>query len=223
MIVAVIPARGGSKRVPGKNLREMCGRPAIAWPIAAALGAGVFDKVVVSTEDRNIAEVARAAGAAVPAMRPAELADDHTPLDAVMRHAIDTLDVDAEWVCMIYATAVLLQPPLLRSSADLLAGDIDYLLGVVRYGHPIQRALRFEGDRIVMQDAAAATVRTQDLPPRFHDAAQFVFGRSAAWREARPVWGENTAAIEIPANAAVDIDEEEDFLLAEALLQINRQ
>lgn len=219
MTIALIPARGGSKRAPRKNVRQVCGRPAIAWPIEAALTSGAFARVVVSTEDDEIAAAALAAGAETPARRPAALADDHTPLHDVVKHAIDAFGLDDDWICMIYATALLVRPETLSRAAAALDADADYALGVVRYGHPIQRALLLEDGRVRMASPENAMVRTQDLSPRFHDAAQFVFGARRAWLSDAPIWGARTLGVELPLTEAVDIDDEEDFTVATALLK----
>ncbi len=166
MRLAVIPARGGSKRIPRKNVRDFCGKPIIAWSIEAATAAGCFDRVVVSTDDTEVASIARAWGAEVPFVRPAELSDDHTGTGPVMAHAASACQLDdGDLLCAIYATAPFL------SAEDLLGGlramedsDADYALSVTTFPFPIQRAVRTtKAGRLEMLDPSQAEVRSQDL------------------------------------------------------------
>lgn len=217
--VAVIPARGGSKRVPRKNVRLMSGRPLVAWAVATALAAHSVDRVVVSTDDAEVAEAARAAGAEVPFVRAPELSDDHTPLVPVVADAVERLGLPRDAaVCCVYPTAVGLLPEDLDAGSALLDDtDAAYVVGVVRYGHPVQRALALDDAGLLeMVDPALALVRTQDLPPRWHDAGQLVWGRAGAWLDRTPVL---TAArgLELPAWRAIDLDTEDDWARAELL------
>ncbi len=217
--VAVIPARGGSTRVPRKNVRLLSGRPLVAWAVLTALAAQAVDRVVVSTDDDEIAEAALAAGAEVPFRRAPELSDDHTPLVPVIADAVARLGLDRDdAVCCVYPTAVGLLPEDLDAGAALLdASEASYVVGVVRYGHPVQRALAMDDAGLLgMVDPDLALVRTQDLPPRWHDAGQLVWGRAGAWADQVPVL---TAArgLELPAWRTIDIDTEDDWARAELL------
>ena len=217
--VAVIPARGGSKRVPRKNVRLMSGRPLVAWAVLTALSAHHVDRVVVSTDDAEVAEAALAAGAEVPFVRSADLSDDHTPLVPVVADAVERLGLDRDdAVCCIYPTAIGLLPEDIDAGAVLLDETAaSYVVGVVRYGHPVQRALAQGDDGLLeMVDPSLALVRTQDLPPRWHDAGQLVWGRAGAWLDRTPVL---TAArgLELPAWRAIDLDTEDDWVRAELL------
>lgn len=223
MMIAVIPARGGSKRIPRKNVRDFAGRPMIHWPIAAARESGVFARVIVSTDDAEIADVARAAGADVPALRPADLADDHTSVTAVVGHIGKTAGAGADWLCLVYATAALLRPDILAEAARraaALPAEADYLISVCRHASSAQRALRFDGDRLEMIWPEHAMTRSQDLEPAHFDAAQFAFGRRSAWIEARPIWGAQTYGFTVNRATAVDIDEPDDWDIAERLAQL---
>lgn len=226
MNIAVIPARGGSKRIPRKNIREFCGRPMIAWPIAAALETGLFDHVIVSTDDEEIAEAARNGGAETPFMRPADLADDHTGTSDVVTHAIRWA-LDAGWpveaVCCIYATAAFITADDLREAHSLLSSDCDFAFPALRYGHPPQRGFvkAENGSPSLLQPEHRAT-RTQDLPPVYHDAGQFYWGSREAWLEARPVFGQRSRFVELPATRAIDIDRPEDWEMAEHLFAATR-
>ena len=222
MRLAVIPARGGSKRIPRKNVRPFAGKPMIAHSIAAALESGCFDRIVVSTDDDEIAEIATTCGAEVPFRRPAELADDFAGTTAVMQHAVTTLEAEgaeASHVCCIYATAPFLTPQTLRDGYDLLInGGTSYVFGVAAFPSPIQRALRIRPDGGVEPIwPENVPVRSQDLEPAFHDVGQFYWGAAAAWRAAEPVHASAALALVVPAHRAQDIDTPEDWTRAEYL------
>ena len=221
MNIAIIPARGGSKRIPRKNIRPFCGRPMISWPVEAATASGLFSRIIVSTEDAEIADVAREAGAETPFTRPAALADDHSGTTEVIVHAIDWA-LEAGWpveaACCIYATAAFVSAELLAEARRLLARDCDYVFAAVRYGHPPQRGfLRApDGSPELIQPEHQAT-RTQDLPAVYHDSGQFYWGTRDAWMERRPFFGPRTRFIEIPPWRAQDIDRDDDWTMAEQL------
>ncbi len=221
MNLAIIPARGGSKRIPRKNIRAFGGRPMIAWPIAAAQASGLFEHIVVSTDDEEIAEVARQAGAEVPFTRPAALADDHRGTTDVIVHALNwALDagLPVEAACCVYATAAFVTADDLIASRALLSPDCDFVFAAVRYGHPPQRGfLRgADGSPTLLQPEHQAT-RTQDLPAVYHDAGQFYWGGRDAWLERRPFFGPRTRFVELPIWRAQDIDREDDWAMAEQL------
>ncbi|MCZ0811376.1 pseudaminic acid cytidylyltransferase [Roseovarius sp. EGI FJ00037] len=221
MAIAVIPARAGSKRVPQKNIADICGRPMIAWTISNALTSNAFDEVVVSTDCPSIAGIAKAAGADVPGLRPPDLSDDHTPLDVVMRNFAQTTDQRHDWICMIYATALLLEPATLARAADLAgqaAQGEDFVMSLLPFPHPPQRAVALEGGIVRMIAPEHARTRTQDLPPRLHDAAQFVFGRRQAWLDGKTVWNSRTRGIALSPAEAIDIDLPADIDIARALM-----
>ena len=228
--VAVIPARGGSKRIPRKNVRVLDGRPLIAWSIDTIRASAVFDAVVVSTDDDEIADVARSAGALVPFRRPAELSDDHASTGSVIVHAIAQLSglglvtSDQDLLCCAYPAAIGVQPDDYRRGRELLeASGAEYVTTVVRYAHPIQRAMSVDDTgRIGLIDPAASELRTQDLPARFHDAGQFYWGRVAAWATGLPIFP-NSVALELPASEVLDIDSEDDWLRAERLHSLRRR
>ncbi len=225
MTLCVIPARGGSKRIPRKNVREFCGRPMIAWSIAAALDSACFDRVIVSTDDVEIAAVARDCGAEVPFMRPAALADDHTGTAAVIAHAIDAAGGAApEAVCCLYATAPFVRGDDLRAGLERLrAGDFDYAFTVARYAFPIQRALRLTAaGTVAMFHPEHAATRSQDLEPAYHDAGQFYWGRTRAWRDGAPIFGARSAPLPMPRHRVQDIDEPEDWERAQWLFRALR-
>ncbi|MCQ6262011.1 pseudaminic acid cytidylyltransferase [Alcanivorax sp. MM125-6] len=227
MSVAIIPARGGSKRIPGKNIKPFQGRPMIAWSIRAALESGCFQRVIVSTDDEGIAKVAREWGAETPFMRPPELADDHTGTLPVIAHALQWLAGRGETVetaCCLYATAPFVRPEDLRAGRDRLnRGDVDYAFSVTRYAFPIQRALRITPEgRVGMFQPEHFSTRSQDLEEAWHDAGQFYWGRALAWREQRPLFSEAAAPIELPRHRVQDIDTPEDWERAEWLFKAMR-
>ena len=222
MKVAVIPARGGSKRIPRKNIRPFCGKPMIAWSIAAAQDSGCFDRIIVSTDDAEIASVARELGAEVPFVRPAALADDHAGTIPVIRHAVQwhaehigPLDM----ACCIYPAAPLIRPDdLVRGMALMDASDVDYVFPVAQYSSPIQRALRIDAQgRVGMFQPERFNDRTQDLAPAYHDASQFYWGRADAWRAETPIFGAGSLPIVLPAYRVQDIDTADDWIRAELL------
>ncbi|WP_349360301.1 pseudaminic acid cytidylyltransferase [Stappia sp.] len=222
MTVAIIPARGGSKRIPDKNIIDMMGRPMLSWPITSALESSVFTRVLVSTDSERIADAAVAAGAEVPGLRPAEISDDLSTLDAVIRHAITAYDIADEWVCVIYATAVLLRPETLARAHDAALSapaGADFVMSLLPFPHPIQRAVALEEGQVRMLDQRNTRIRTQDLEMRYHDAAQFVFGRRDAWLAGRTVWDSTTRGIVLTPDEAVDIDTPDSLNMVEALLR----
>lgn len=224
MRLAVIPARGGSKRIPRKNIRTFCGRPMIAFSIAAAQDSGCFDRIVVSTDDDEIAALARDLGAELPFLRPAALADDHSTTSAVIRHAIDWFqqrDVDITEACCLYATAPFVRPQDLRDAmARLQSSGCDYVFPVTSFPFPIQRALRItHSGTLAMFQPVHLNTRSQDLPEAFHDAGQFYFGRAAAWSAGRPIFGAGSLPLVLPRHRVQDIDSLEDWARAEWLFK----
>ena len=218
--VAIIPARGGSQRIPRKNLKLFNGEPIIVWSIRAALNSGLFDRVVVSTDDEDIARVAREHGADVPFMRPAELADAFTGTAAVISHAIAALDQSFDLVCCIYATAPLLQTRFLRLGHEALtaAPDASYAFSVCSFGFPVQRALLIDDSgALAPMHPEYRDVRSQDLPAAFQDAGQFYWGRSQAWLRGDVIFSPLSLPVILPRHLVQDIDTEEDWLRAEYL------
>lgn len=220
MKLAVIPARGGSKRIPRKNIKDFCGKPIIAWSIEAALQSECFDAVIVSTDDPEIAAVARQWGAQVPFMRPAALADDHTGTTPVMRHAIEWFlqqGQSPEHVCCIYATAPFVSAADIRRGHELLMeNDCDYAFSVTSYPFPIQRAIRITSKwRVEMFHPEHFNTRSQDLEEAWHDAGQFYWGRAKAWIEGRMLFTPEAVPVRLPRHRVQDIDTAEDWLRAE--------
>lgn len=229
MKIAVIPARGGSKRIPRKNIKPFCGKPMIAWSISAAKESGLFDLIIVSTDDAEIAEVAKQCGAEAPFVRPPELSNDFAGTTEVIAHATqwalnEGLKPDA--VCCIYATAPLIQAEDLRKGLSALeSGTWDYVFSVTEFPAPIFRAFKQTAEGgIKMFFPEHFATRSQDLPTAFHDAGQFYWGRPEAWLTAKKIFSPASAPVVIPRSRSQDIDTREDWEFAEMLFQIsNRQ
>jgi len=217
--VAIIPARGGSKRIPRKNLLPFDGVPMIVRSIRTALDSGLFEQVVVSTDDADIAELALAHGAQVPFLRPAELADDFTGTAAVIVHALQQLPA-FDYACCVYATAPLLQARFLREGFELLQQHPDkaFAFSVCSFGFPVQRALTLDG-----QGALTAlypefrNTRSQDLPEAFQDAGQFYWGRREAWLRGDVLYSPASLPVLLPRHLVQDIDTPQDWKRAEYL------
>ncbi|CAN0617629.1 Pseudaminic acid cytidylyltransferase [Burkholderia multivorans] len=220
MKVAIIPARGGSKRIPRKNVRDFLGKPIIAYSIEAARRSGVFDRILVSTDDEEIAAVARRYGAETPFMRPAALADDHTGTNAVVKHALQWLNdhgQPADAACCIYATAPFVQPRYLREGLELLERHgCAYAFSVTSYAFPIQRALRVDPEGVVQaRQPEHIFTRSQDLEEAFHDAGQFYWGRADAFLSDVVLYSPDAQAVVLPRHFVQDIDTLEDWHRAE--------
>lgn len=220
MRVAVIPARGGSKRIPRKNIKPFCGKPMLAWSIEAARASGCFDRIIVSTDDDEIAEVACGCGADVPFRRPNELANDYAGTIPVVAHAVGWLQSQGELpgaVCCIYATAPFLHAEdLRRGLQDLEKTGADYAFSVTRYEFPIQRAIRIANSgRVEMLFPENFNTRSQDLEETYHDAAQFYWGRPQAWLSGKTIFSEVAVPVVLPHHRVQDIDTPEDWERAE--------
>ena len=224
MKLAIIPARGGSKRIPRKNIKLFCAKPMIAWSIDAALQSGCFDQVIVSTDDQEIAEVARQYGATVPFMRPAELSDDHTGTVPVIQHAIEWVNAQGQSVeqaCCLYATAPFVSAEDINRGLDILnATQSDYAFSVTSYAFPIQRAIRLNDEgRVQMFNPEYFNIRSQDLEEAFHDAGQFYWGTADAWLQGRMIFGTGSVPVPLPRHRVQDIDTPEDWVRAEWLFK----
>lgn len=224
MRLAVIPARGGSKRIPRKNIKHFGGQPMIVWSVAAAKQSGCFDRIIVSTDDAEIAQVAKAHGAEVPFMRPPELSDDHTGTIPVIAHAIDWHNANAQAVsqaCCIYATAPFVHAQDLQRGLQVLqASGADYAFSVTSYPFPIQRAIRItQAQRVEMFQPEHFNTRSQDLEEAWHDAGQFYWGKASAWLAQQTLFGPGAAPVPMPRHRVQDIDTPEDWVRAELMHQ----
>jgi pseudaminic acid cytidylyltransferase len=227
MKVAIIPARGGSKRIPRKNIKQFCGKPMIAHTIEAAKNARCFDNIVVSTDDSEIVNVAKEFGADVPFLRPQKLADDHTGTIPVIAHAVDWINQNVSEVtfaCCLYATAPFIHPAsIVQGLSKLKEKNADYAFTVTSYAFPIQRAVRINDEsRIEMFNNEFYAVRSQDLEESFHDAGQFYWGRASAWLNHTPLFHNTSVPILLPRHQVQDIDTDEDWERAEWLFKAMR-
>lgn len=225
MKLAIIPARGGSKRIPRKNIKNFAGKPMIGWVVEAVLASGEFDYVLCSTDDEEIADIAQQFGAEVPILRPAALSDDFTPTRAVIRHGIEVAEeinnVSVRHACCVYATAAFVEPKDISTAfATLQSGNKSFVFSATRYAHPIQRAFTWEAQTgVAMAQPDASSVRTQDLPAHFHDVGMFYWGTRDGFFSDVSMFGEQSDLFEIPASRAHDIDEPEDWVLAELVFE----
>lgn len=228
MRLCVIPARGGSKRIPRKNIKPFGCLPMIAWSIRAATESGCFDRIIVSTDDPEIAEVAQEHGAEVPFMRPEDLSDDHTGTVPVIAHAIawhNQHDQPATEVCCIYATAPFVQSSDLQRGLKILQSTgAAYAFSVTSYAFPIQRAIRITPDRRVeMFQPEHFNTRSQDLEEAWHDAGQFYWGQAQAWLAQKPLFSAHSAPVPLPRHRVQDIDTPEDWERAELMFKVLQQ
>jgi len=223
--VAIIPARAGSKRIPGKNIKPFLGTPLISRTIETVVQSEIFDRVVVSTDGVDIAETAMAVGADVPFVRPSELSDDFATTDAVIRHAIEQVESEGAtlgFVCVVYPAAILATVDDFRRSYNLLRdGLYDFVFTATSFPYPIQRALRRHDDgSCEMFQPAELLTRSQDLEDAFHDAGQFYWGLRDAWVAGKAVFTSRSLMYELPRHRVQDIDTPEDWERAELLFRL---
>jgi N-acylneuraminate cytidylyltransferase len=228
MNIAIIPARGGSKRIPRKNIKEFCGKPIIAWSIEAAIISGLFEKVIVSTDDDEIAEVARHYGAEVPFMRPPELANDFAGTTEVIAHGAKwaiNQGFTIESVCCIYATAPFIRASDLKNGFSALnSGDWFYVFSATEYVSPVFRSFKVTSNGgVEMLFPELFKTRSQDFPIILHDAAQFCWGRSEAWLDQKRVFGPKSKPLVVPSWRVVDIDTQDDWVRAEYINRVINQ
>ncbi|MGR2947295.1 pseudaminic acid cytidylyltransferase [Vibrio vulnificus] len=227
MNIAIIPARGGSKRIPRKNIKLFHGKPMIAYSIQAALNSGCFDRVLVSTDDQEIAMVAKQYGADVPFIRPADISDDHATTMDVMAHAITWCEengVHVDNVCCLYATAPFLTEEYLQEGLKTLQQGCEFAFSATSFAFPIQRAIRISDlGAVSMFSPENEQVRSQDLEEAYHDAGQFYWGKKMAFLERKAVFAPHSKVVLLPRNKVQDIDTQEDWDLAEALYEVSKK
>nr|VFJ52748.1 MAG: N-acylneuraminate cytidylyltransferase [Candidatus Kentron sp. FM]VFJ57286.1 MAG: N-acylneuraminate cytidylyltransferase [Candidatus Kentron sp. FM]VFK08924.1 MAG: N-acylneuraminate cytidylyltransferase [Candidatus Kentron sp. FM] len=228
MNIAIIPARGGSKRIPRKNIRDFCGMPMIARSIATARDSGLFEHIIVSTDDEEIADVAKKHGAEIPFVRPAELADNYAGTIEVVAHAARWL-LERQWpinaVCCLYATAPFVRPDDMRLGLEMLqSGPWAYTFTATEYASPIFRSFRVHPQGgVEMFFPERFDTRSQDLPVALHDAGQFYWGWPDSWLKQKKLFDRHSSPIIIPNWRVQDIDTEEDWRRAELLHNILRK
>ncbi|USH03405.1 pseudaminic acid cytidylyltransferase [Grimontia kaedaensis] len=229
MKVCIIPARGGSKRIPGKNLKTFIGKPIIAYAIDVAKKSGLFDRIIVSTDSEDIAGVAKEHGAEVPFLRPADIANDHATTLDVIKHAIEWLQENDTRplgsVCCLYATVPFTRAKDLEEGLALLEKEqTQYTFAATRFSFPIQRSIRMNGEgNVEMFWPEHFSTRSQDLETAYHDAGMFYWGKPGAFLSGKPIFAPHSKAVQIPHFRVQDIDEPDDWIRAEMLYQILEQ
>lgn len=216
--IAIIPARGGSKRIPRKNIKPFMGKPIIAYSIEAAMQSELFDEVMVSTDDEEIAEIARKYGAKVPFMRSAETSNDYAgTADVILEVLKKYKDLGREFdtICCIYSTAPFVTSGRLMEAYSKLTDGIDFVFTCVAYSYPVQRSLHIVDGKISMVYPEYAASRSQDLEPIYHDAGQFYVARVESFVQEKTLWGRNTVGLVLSELEVQDLDTLTDWTLAE--------
>ena len=224
MNICVIPARGGSKRIPRKNIKMFNGKPIIAYSIEAAIASGCFDKVIVSTDDGEIAEIARNFGVEVPFIRPAELSNDYAGTIPVIKHAIEWLEESnhfIENVCCLYATAPFIDPNSISSAYKKFKEmKADFCYSVTSFPFPIQRSIKIsKNGKVELFQPEYFHYRSQDLEEAYHDAGQFYWGTKQAFNSENSILSDVVIPYILPRYLVQDIDTFEDWKRAEVMFK----
>lgn len=218
-IIAVITARGGSKRIPKKNIKEFCGKPIISYSIEAALNSGIFNEVMVSTDSVEIANIAESYGASIPFFRSETSSNDYATTADVLLEVISNYEEQGKFfdlICCIYPTAPFITPEKLQNALDVLyATKADSLMPVVQFSFPPQRAVVIEDSKLKYQYPEFSSVRSQDLENIYHDCGQFYFCYTSALQKYKTVVTPNTATVVMPEEEVQDIDNLSDWHIAE--------
>ncbi|ACN16743.1 NeuA [Desulforapulum autotrophicum HRM2] len=220
MNIAIIPARGGSKRIPDKNIKSFAGKPIIAYSIEAAKASGVFDKIIVSTDSERIADVAQKYGAEIPFMRPEEISDDHTPTAPVLLHALNKLskkNIIPDYICCIYATAPFCTHEYIKEGFELISGKkVSSVFSVTTFPFTIFRALKInQTGNLQMFYPEHELTRSNDLPEAYHDAGQFYWLECKTFLKQKELYTEDALPVILPRYRVQDIDTTEDWETAE--------
>ncbi len=225
MKLCVIPARGGSKRIPRKNIKSFCSQSMIGYSIKAAIASECFDEIIVSTDDAEIAEIAKSFGASVPFVRPESLANDYTATIPVIKHAIEWFDDQGRSpseVCCLYATAPFVQADSIRGAYKKMKQEkVDYCFTVTSFAFPIQRAIKITVEnRIEMFYPEHFEMRSQELEESYHDAGQFYWGKAEAFKQQKILFSKSSTPYILPRYLVQDIDTLEDWKRAELMYKI---
>jgi N-acylneuraminate cytidylyltransferase len=225
MRLCIIPARGGSKRIKKKNIKFFCGKPIIAWSIELAIASKFFDKIIVSTDDLEIASIAKNYGAEIPFLRPKNLSDDSTIITKVISHAIKWQiknDKRPFYVCCIFPTAPFIEINDLKDGFNILKNSgYEYSFAATNYAYPIQRSFKInKNNQLDIFYPKYVNTRSQDLKKTFHDAGQFYWGLTDAWLKNKPIISKNSKPLLVPRNRALDIDTPEDWKIAERMFEV---
>jgi pseudaminic acid cytidylyltransferase len=222
--ICIIPARGGSKRIPKKNIKLFYGKPIISYPIEMAIKSNLFEKVIVSTDDNKIATIAKKYGATIH-NRPKLLADDKTDTRTVIVDVIKSLEKDnffCKKVCCIYPTSIFFNKSELIQACKKLLKNINYIFSATKYDHPIFRSFKKSGKKIKMVIPRMEKKRTQDLEEYYHDAAQFYFGWKKSWIKKKRIFHGSSSFVEIPKLRSQDLDNLEDWKNAKILWKVKK-
>lgn len=219
--LCIIPARGGSKRIPRKNIKDFLGKPIIAYAIETALKSNLFDEVMVSTDDEEIATIAKQYGAKIPFMRSKETANDFATTYAVIEEVLNSYKQHFDNACCIYPCTPLIDEFILKNAFQLLQEtNCDTIFPLIEYSHPIQRAYQLKEGKALSLHPENALIRTQDLPKTYHDAGQFYFFKVNEILNQKKIITDNVSSIVISEMDAQDIDNEIDWKLAELKYQL---
>ena len=224
MKLCVIPARGGSKRIPRKNIKNFCGKPIIAYSIQAALNSNLFDNIIVSTDDLEIAKIAESYGANIPFLRPAKLANDHAGTIPVVNHAIEWFikkNNPPNEICCLYATAPFIKPKSIITGFELMNDNKkEFCFTATSFAAPIQRAIKInKSGNVSMFFSENINKRSQDFECAYHDAGQFYWGTIDAWLKEKKIFSEISTDMILPRHYAHDIDTPEDWQIAELMFK----
>lgn len=225
--IAIITARGGSKRIPRKNIKEFCGKPILAYSIEAAVQAGIFDTVMVSTDDEEIAETAQKYGAEVPFYRSEQTANDYATTNDVLMEVLSEYKKRGEHfdvACCIYPTAPFVTAQRLQEAVSLLEeSDCDTVIPVVPFSYPTQRAMIVKDDKLVFENPQYLDSRSQDLEPHYHDVGQFYVFRTAAFKQNKKLMIGNILPLVVSELEVQDIDNQTDWEIAEMKYRLMRE
>lgn len=226
--LCIIPARGGSKRIPRKNIVDFLGKPLISYSIENALNSQIFDEVIVSSDDEEIIEVALKFGAKIPFKRSTHLSDDYASSTAVIQDAIQILQKQGQnynHVCCLYATAPLISADILKQAFEnFIQNKSQFLFSACEFNYPIQRAFYLDEKRqVYMFDEKHYQSRSQDLTKAYHDAGAFYFGTSKAWLENDFMFRPYSSVFLLPRNLVCDIDTPQDLEFAKILYKVNHE
>lgn len=217
--LCIIPARGGSKRIPRKNIKPFMGKPIMAYSIEAALKSGLFDEVMVSTDDEEYAEIARQFGAKVPFMRSEKTANDYATTEDVLFEVLGEYEkrgMRFDTICCLYSTAPFVTAARMKEAYDkMISENVDAVFTVVAYSYPIQRCLHIVDGKIGMKWPEYQSARSQDLETIYHDAGQFYFARVPQLRIEKDLWMKNSVPFILPETEVQDLDTMTDWQLAE--------
>jgi len=225
--LAIIPARSGSKRIPNKNIKDFLGKPIISYTIKSAVSSNIFDEVMVSTDDKNIADISEQYGAVVPFYRSKETSNDFAIIADVVTEVLTNYKMQGKTfdnICILFATAPLITVARITESYKMLINDgFDSVFPVLKFSYPIQRALKIENKKLSFIEPENYEKRSQDLMPTYHDSGQFYWIKTSEFENQKTLFTKNAGAIILSETEAQDIDTEEDWKIAEIKFKLLNQ